>query len=178
MLLNVGFIKSQEDIDKILNQLDKIEIMGENPIKYRGNDKIYCKLEIINSEYIVRTAPIEFSNDENEQFKLHIGELTILGVIRKSISKHRSTAFIVMKHAEIVRGKSKMVINYKRLNDNTRIDGYNIQDKSQLIKFSQISSIQCTPMQTSKLLVFMSISSPFVCIPILICLANSSDFIK
>lgn len=34
MLLNIGFIRNQEAIDKILEQLDKNEIMGDNPIKY------------------------------------------------------------------------------------------------------------------------------------------------
>lgn len=59
---------------------------------------------------------------------MHISELLQLGIIRRSDSPHKSSAFIVRKHSEIVRGKSRMVINYKRLNDNTRNDGYDIPD--------------------------------------------------
>jgi hypothetical protein len=46
---------------------------------------------------------------------------------------HRSAAFIVKKHSEIVRSKSCMVINYERLNDNTVDDAYNIPNKQEWI---------------------------------------------
>lgn len=72
---------------------------------------------------------------------MHIDDLLKLGIIRKSASRHRSAAFIVRNHAEIVRGKSRMVINYKRLNDNTHTDSYNIPDKDQLINRIQESKI-------------------------------------
>ena len=64
---------------------------------------------------------------------MHITELLKLWVIRKSTSRHRSPACIVNKHSEQVRGKSRMVIDYRRLNDNTIDDGYDISDKSELI---------------------------------------------
>ena len=35
---------------------------------------------------------------------------------------------MVRNHAEIKREKARMVINYKRLNDNTEDDKYNIPD--------------------------------------------------
>jgi len=40
---------------------------------------------------------------------------------------------MVRNHNEILRGKARMVINYKRLNDNTRMDGYKLPDKTELI---------------------------------------------
>ena len=64
---------------------------------------------------------------------MHIGDLNKLKIIRRSTSPHRIAAFIVRKHSEIVRGKSRMVINYKRLNDNTKEDSYDISDKNELI---------------------------------------------
>ena len=64
---------------------------------------------------------------------MHISGLLMLKVIRKSISRHRSPAFIVNKHSEQVRGKSRMVIDYRRLNDNIIDDGYDIPDKFKLI---------------------------------------------
>jgi hypothetical protein len=60
---------------------------------------------------------------------MHIEELLKLKAIRENWSTHRSAAFIVKNHSEIVRGKSRMVINYKRLNDNIVYDAYNISEK-------------------------------------------------
>ena len=48
---------------------------------------------------------------------------------------------MVNKHSEQVRGKSRMVIDYRRLNDNTIDDGYDIPDKSELINSIQESKI-------------------------------------
>jgi hypothetical protein len=45
-----------------------------------------------------------------------------------------------MKYYEIVRGKSRMVINYKRLNDNTVDDACNIPNKQEWINRIQGSS--------------------------------------
>ena len=56
-----------------------------------------------------------------------------LKVIVPSTSPHRSPAFIVNQHSEQKRGKTRMVCNYKRLNDNTHIDGYTIPSKDVLI---------------------------------------------
>lgn len=56
---------------------------------------------------------------EKEQFKMHIDELLKLEAIKRSQSKHRSASFMLMKYSEVVRGKNRMVINYKHLNDNT-----------------------------------------------------------
>ena len=62
---------------------------------------------------------------------MHIEELLKLGAIRESRNLHRSAAFIVRNHSEIIRGKSRMVINYKRLNDNIVEDSYNIPNKQE-----------------------------------------------
>ena len=72
---------------------------------------------------------------------MHITELLKLVVIKKSTSKHRSSAFIVNKHSEQVRGKSRMVIDYRRLNDNTIDDAYDIPDKTELINSIQESKV-------------------------------------
>lgn len=60
---------------------------------------------------------------------MHINDLTKNRSYKKSISPHRSVAFIVNKHSEIIRGKPRMVINYKKLNDNIKDDSYNIPHK-------------------------------------------------
>nr|CAE02744.2 OSJNBa0006B20.7 [Oryza sativa Japonica Group]CAH67571.1 H0315A08.1 [Oryza sativa] len=126
-------IKSKRDIEKIIQRLEDIQIIGEIPIKYWGKNAIECKINIINPEYIIKTSPIEATPKDIEEFKMHIEELLKLGAIRESRSPHRSAAFIVRNHAEEVRGKSRMVINYKRLNNNTIEDAYNIPNKQEWI---------------------------------------------
>ena len=64
---------------------------------------------------------------------MHINDLLKLGVIRISKSPHRLTTFLVNKHSEQKRGKSIMVINYKRLNDNIEDDGYDILTKARFL---------------------------------------------
>ena len=101
----IGQIKNQKDLDNIVKILDQIEIIGEKPLKHWENNHIVCKLDIINPEYIIKTASIEATNQDQEDFKIQIKELLELGVIRRSNSKHRSAAFMVRNHNEIVRGK-------------------------------------------------------------------------
>ena len=67
------------------------------------------------------------------EFKTQIEELLQLKVIRRSTSRHKSPAFIVNNHSEQKRGKSRMIINYKRLNDNS----YKIPNKEELVNYIQ-----------------------------------------
>ena len=62
-----------------------------------------------------------------------INDLLKLSVIRKSTSRHRSPVFIANNHSEQMRGKSRMVIDYHRLNDNTIDDTYDIPNRTELI---------------------------------------------
>lgn len=78
-------------------------------------DKPVCKLEITNENLKIRTKKIVADNIDTKDFKLHIDELLKLKLIQRSTSEHRSAAFIVRNHSEIVRGKSRMVINYKKV---------------------------------------------------------------
>jgi ribonuclease HI/predicted FMN-binding regulatory protein PaiB len=126
-------IKSKQDINKIVQRLEDIQIIGEIPMKHWDKNSIVCKINIINPDYIIKTGPIEATPKDIEEFKMHIEELIKLKAIRESRSPHRSAAFIVRNHAEEVRGKSRMVINYKRLNDNTVDDAFNIPNKQEWI---------------------------------------------
>ena len=110
------------EIDDILIKLVKEEIIGENPAKHWEKNRVICKLELKDPEFRIQNKKIESTNENLKEFELHINELLKLGVIQKSTSRHRSHAFIVNKHSEQVRGKSRMVIDYRRLNDNT-VDG-------------------------------------------------------
>jgi hypothetical protein len=102
-------------------------------MKYWDRNSITCKLYIVNLDYIIKTSMIKCTPTDIEEFKMHIEELLKLKAIRESRSPHRSASFIVQNHSEIVRGKSRMVINYKRLNDNTVDDAYNISNKQEWI---------------------------------------------
>ena len=68
---------------------------------------------------------------------MHIDELLELKVIRSNTSRHRSPTFIVNNHSEQKRGKSRMSINYKRLNDNTLDNSYKIPNKDELVNCIQ-----------------------------------------
>ena len=65
-----------------------------------------------------------------QEFNKQIKELLDKGLIRNSKSPHTSPTFMVRNHAEEKRGKARMVINYKKLNDNTVFDGYYIPNKN------------------------------------------------
>ena len=52
-------IKSKRDIDKIVQGLEDIQIIGEIPMKYSDKNGIVCKINIINPNYIIKTSPIE-----------------------------------------------------------------------------------------------------------------------
>jgi len=99
-----------------------------------GKDPVICKLEIINPDLIIKAKDIQYGNFEQKECKSHIKSLLDLKVIVPSTSPHRSPAFIVNKHSEQKkRKKTRMVYNYKRLNNNTHIDGYTISSKDVLI---------------------------------------------
>lgn len=63
---------------------------------------------------------------------MQINELLELKVIRNS-TRHRSPAFIVNNHREQKQGKSRMAINYNRLNDNNLDNSYKIPNKDELV---------------------------------------------
>jgi len=63
------------------------------------------------------------------------------GLIRNSESPYTSPTFMIRNHAEEIRGNVRMVINYKKLNDNTVFDGYYISNKT--ILFNTIQGASC-----------------------------------
>ena len=137
----LGNIKSEKDLNRILHELDILKVIGENPLEHWEKNGIECKLDILNPDHLISTAQIEFSNLDQEECKAQIDELLKLKIISPSISPHRSTAFMERNHNEIKRGKARMVINYKRLNDNTKSDSYNLPMKNQLINAIQGAKI-------------------------------------
>ena len=119
----------------IILHLEKTGLIGEDITKSKVN--YICKFKIKNPDITIRTSNIEYSPLDKEEFKKQIPEMLQQGLIRKSESPHRSAAFIVRNHSEIKRGKARIVYNYKRLNDNTEDDGYNIPNKDSLLNLIQ-----------------------------------------
>ena len=93
-------IKSKQDIDKIVQRLEDIQIIGEIPMKHWDKNSIVCKINIINPDYIIKSGPIEAIPKDIEEFKMHIEELLKLRAIRESRSLHRSAEFIIRNHAK------------------------------------------------------------------------------
>lgn len=56
-----------------------------------------------------------------------------LNLIRKLVSPHRFAAFIARNYAEINKGKTRIVYNYKCLNDNIYNDAYNLAHKDSIL---------------------------------------------
>ena len=119
----------EEQIQNLVDRLEKSEIIRENVLKYWEKDKVQCILKIKNPDNKIKTAKIEATEKDREDYKTHINDLLKLEVIRRLDLLHRSTTFLVNKHNKQRRGKTRMVINYKRLNDNTEDDGYDIPIK-------------------------------------------------
>ena len=69
-----------------------------------------------------------YTHQDIQEFDKQIKELLDKGLIRNSRSSHTSPAFMVRNYAEEKRGKATMVINFKKLNDNTIFDGYYISN--------------------------------------------------
>ena len=101
----------EEQIQNLIDRLEKLEVIGENVLKYWEKDKVQCMLKIKNPDYKIKTAKIEASEKDREDYKTHINDLLKLDVIRRSDSPHKSVGFLVNKHSEQKRGKSRMVIN-------------------------------------------------------------------
>ena len=68
-------------------------------------------------------------------------------LIKPSFSPHRSLVLLVRNHNDEKRGKGRMIINYKILNDNTYDDVYKILNKNSLINLIQgykyLSQLDC-----------------------------------
>ena len=130
-------LKNSLKLKNLLVQAEKIGIIGEDPQKHWNRNKTICKIPIKNPYLAIKTSDIACNLVDTKEFKIKIEELLKNNLIKPSFSPHRSTAFLVRNQSEEKRGKARMVINYKRLNDNTYDDAYKIPNKDSLINSIQ-----------------------------------------
>ncbi|GJR29803.1 hypothetical protein Tco_1106035 [Tanacetum coccineum] len=101
-----------------------------------------CKLDIINPDITIEDRPLKYVTPVMEySFKKYIDGLLKIGTIRLSKSRHRTMAMIVNSGTTVdpatrreIKGKERMVFNYKSLNDNTYKDQYSLSGINTIIK--------------------------------------------
>nr|AYH52631.1 ORF3 [Dioscorea bacilliform AL virus 2] len=129
-------------IEPTIKALKEQGFIGEEPMKHWARNKVTCKLDIINPDLTIEDRPLKHVTPQmQEAFKKHVQALLKLKVIRPSQSRHRTTAIIVYsgttvdpKTGKEVKGKERMVFNYKRLNDNTHKDQYSLPGINTIIQ--------------------------------------------
>nr|CAB42622.1 putative polyprotein (aspartic proteinase, reverse transcriptase, ribonuclease H) [Nicotiana tabacum] len=124
-------------INKIKPLQDKLELLyNDNPLQGWEKHQTKIKIELIDENSIITQKPLKYNFNDLTEFKMHIKELLDNNYIQESNSKHTSPAFIVNKHSEQKRGKSRMVIDYRNLNAKTKTYNYPIPNK--ILKIRQI----------------------------------------
>ncbi|GJY91421.1 hypothetical protein Tco_0506617 [Tanacetum coccineum] len=126
-------------IDRLCNARDTI---GEEPLKHWKKNGELCKLDIINPDITIEDRPLKHVTPAMEDlFRKHVDSLLKIGAIRPSKCRHRTMAMIVNSGTTIdpvtgreVKGKERMVFNYKSLNDNTYKDQYSLPGINTIIK--------------------------------------------
>lgn len=81
-----------------------------------------------------RVNYIAMSVDDRKAVQMEIKELLSKKLIRKSSSNWACVAFYVEKHSEVVRGKKRLVINYKPLDKDLKDIKHPIPYKFDLIR--------------------------------------------
>ena len=135
----VNLRKLDNSIENIKEKLNNC--YTDNPLKFWDKNQIMAKLEMKDKDKEIRVKPMRYNLEDQKEFQVQIKELLNSKLIRPSHSPHSSPAFLVRKHAEIARGKARMVINYKKLNENTIFDGYFLPHKESLINWTRNKKI-------------------------------------
>ncbi|KAL6189333.1 hypothetical protein ACLB2K_040722 [Fragaria x ananassa] len=109
-------------------------IISEDPQLYWEKDPIYCQLRMHDANAICHVKAIpHYRKEDRKEMENQIQELLEKKLIRPSNSPHHAPAFLVRNHAEQLRGKARMVIDYRDVNKKTVKDGYQIAQVRVLI---------------------------------------------
>ncbi|GJV41556.1 Orf y [Tanacetum coccineum] len=132
----------QEQFKPVIDRLKQQGYIGEEPLKHWKKNGELCKLDIINPDITIEDRPLKHVTPAMEDlFRKHVDSLLKIGAIRPSKSRHRTMAMIINSGTTIdpvtgreVKGKKRMVFNYKSLNDNTYKDQYSLPGINTIIK--------------------------------------------
>ncbi|GJT85730.1 Orf y [Tanacetum coccineum] len=123
-----------EKFKPVIERLKHQGYIGEEPLKHWKKNGELCKLDIINPDITIEDRPLKHVTPAIEDsFKKHVDSLLKSGAIRPSKSRHKTMAMVVNSGKTIdpttgreIKGKERMVFNYKSLNDNTYKDQYSL----------------------------------------------------
>lgn len=126
-LVNISIKQVEQLLDEVCsdNPLDKDKNLNDQLIEIKLKDPTK-EVKVINK--------IPYSVKDVSEFTEECKELLEKGIIRESKSPHSSPAFYVENHNEIKRGKRRMVINYKKINEATIGDSYNLPRKDYILE--------------------------------------------
>ncbi|GJY54510.1 Orf y [Tanacetum coccineum] len=131
-----------EQFKPVIERLKHQGYIGEEPLKHWKKNGELCKLDIINPDIKIKDRPLKHVTlGMEDSFKKHVDSLLKIGAIRPCKSRHRTMAMIVNSGTIIdpatgreIKGKERMVFNYKSLNDNTYKDQYSLPGINTIIK--------------------------------------------
>ncbi|PWA56012.1 reverse transcriptase [Artemisia annua] len=111
------------------------DVCSENPLDKMNtnNQLVSIKLKDLLAEINIPNR-IPYSIKDVKEFKEECQHLLNKGIIRESSSPHSAPAFYVENNNEIKRGKRRMVINYKKMNDATIGDSYKLPRKDYILE--------------------------------------------
>nr|KAJ0188708.1 hypothetical protein LSAT_V11C900505850 [Lactuca sativa] len=110
------------------------KVCSENPIdpnKTKG--WMQASIKLIDPKTVIREKPTVYSLQDREEFSKQIKELLDMRLIIESKFPHMSPAFLVNKEAEKRRGKKRMVVNHKAINDANIGDSHNLPNMHELL---------------------------------------------
>ena len=125
--------KVEETIDLTQVVWTDLQSIKQDKILDLGKVATRAHIELVDKTTKIKVPPMQYTGEDKDEFAKQIQELLDANLIEPSKSPHFSPAFLVNKHSEHKRGKRRMVINYKKLNDHTIGDGYLLPRKDELL---------------------------------------------
>ena len=129
------------------NEIEELfeKLCSENPqdqsIKRK---KFQAKIELKEEDDTIDQPPRRVNQEDTEIFKKEIDKLLSQGLIEVSKGRHSSPAFYVAKKDTT---DKRLVIDYREVNEKTKMDAYKIPHKEDLLSYiggkQHFSSIDC-----------------------------------
>lgn len=139
-------VKKVLSIDQLMQRADYIkrietvkesfqDLFGNHPGMFWEKKRHFVKLPYKEGykETARRSKAIAMNAEYQELCHKEIDELLKMGLIKKSDSPWGCFGFYVNNHSEIKRGKPRLVINYKPLNDCLEYDSYPLPKPSDVL---------------------------------------------